>query len=100
MTRLKVDDIKDISKKLIDYDNELLRKTNHGLRGIACHAAGIDEEKLLKTIRQIKIVVVPIKSGIGIITGFSNTVVQIVRHIGFDGFVTSTTDVAGLAEAV
>ncbi|MCP4153399.1 MAG: 3-methylornithyl-N6-L-lysine dehydrogenase PylD, partial [bacterium] len=42
----------------------------------------------------------PIKSGIGIITGFSNTVVQIVRHISFDGFVTSTTDVAGLAEAV
>ncbi len=100
MTRLKYHDIKNIAGQLTDYDNDLLQKTGHTLRGIACHALGIQEEKLQSLWGSVSIGVVPIRSGKGVIHGFSQTVTQIVRHIGFNAFVTSESDVTGIAEAV
>jgi pyrrolysine biosynthesis protein PylD len=100
MTRLKYPDIKDIAGQLADYDNELLSKTGHTLRGIACHALGIREEKILPLVGSVTVGIVPIGSGQGVIPGFSQTIAQIVRHIGFNAFVTSESDVTGIAEAV
>jgi pyrrolysine biosynthesis protein PylD len=100
MTRLKYPDIKGIAGQLADYDNELLQKTGRTLRGIACHALDTDEEKLQSLLDSVLIGVVPIRSGKGVIRGFSQTVAQIVTHIGFNAFVTTDTDVAGIAEAV
>jgi pyrrolysine biosynthesis protein PylD len=100
MTRLKSKNIKDISRQLDTYDNELLHKTGHTLRGIACHALGIEEESLKPLMDSISVGVVPIRSGQGVLEGFCDTVKQIVQHIGFNAFVTQETDVAGIAEAV
>lgn len=100
MTRLKYPDIKNITGQLADYDKELLQKTGRTLRGIACHAVKIKEENLQSQCGSVSIGVVPIRSGKGVIRGFSETVAQIVRHIGFNAFVTSETDVSGIAEAV
>jgi pyrrolysine biosynthesis protein PylD len=100
MTRLKPNDIETISAQLNQYDKELLSKTGHTLRGIACHALGIREEKLRSLCGSVSIGIVPISSGQGVIPGFSQTVAKIVRYIGFNAFVTGDADVAGIAEAV
>ena len=44
--------------------------------------------------------VVPIRSGLGVISGFAETVCGILVHLGFDALVTGHSDVAGFAEAV
>jgi pyrrolysine biosynthesis protein PylD len=101
MTRLAQEDIRDMKSRLEQYDRELVEITGLNLLGIACYANNIDElEKLQPLMDIVKIGVVPIKSGMGIIPGFSDAIMNIVEHIGFDVFVTQGTDVAGIAEAV
>lgn len=100
MTRLKTRDIKDISEQLADYDRELLDRTGHTLRGIACHALDIPEEDFQSLLGNVTIGVVPIRSGEGVIEGFSYAVNDIVKHLGFNVFVTENTDVGGIAGAV
>ncbi|MCP4219978.1 MAG: 3-methylornithyl-N6-L-lysine dehydrogenase PylD [bacterium] len=105
MTRLKVNDIENIAGYLEAYDKQLMTKTGRTLLGIACHAASIGggtiwEEKCLPLTDSTTIGVVPVKSGLGIIGGFSTVVKEILCHIGFNAFVTQKTDVAGTAEAV
>jgi pyrrolysine biosynthesis protein PylD len=99
MTRLKVDDIKDIEKQLRQYDDELLRKTGCTVTGIACHAVGVKEEEIRRILSTTPAAVVPITSGRGVITGFSQTVKAILEFIGVGVFITTQTDVAGTAEA-
>lgn len=99
MTRLKVNDIKEISKQLSHYDEELLRKTGCTLRGIACHAAGVGEEDILPLLTGAQAAVVPISTGKGVIKGFSAAVEAILEHTGMRAFVTGHSDVAGMAEA-
>lgn len=99
MTRLKVNDIKDISKQLQDYDEELLRKTGRTLLGIACHAVGVEEEAIRPCLEGAQAAVVPITSGQGVIKGFSAAVAAILKQIGMPVFVTSHGDVEGTAEA-
>ena len=99
MTRLKTLDIAKISAELNQYDKELLVKTGCNLRGIACRSAGVEEKNAQDLIASVKVGVIPMTCGQGVIRGFADTVQQIVAHIGFNAFVTRHTDVAGLAEA-
>jgi pyrrolysine biosynthesis protein PylD len=100
MTRLKSNDIKNISRQLDTYDDELLQKTGQPLRGIACHALDLPEKALQSVIDSVSLGIVPIGSGQGVLEGFCDTVKHIVQHIGFNAFVTRETDAAGIAEAV
>lgn len=100
MTRLRTEDIKAISAQLKQYDRELIRKTGRTLCGIACHALGLEEEEFHSLAALVPVAVIPVRSGQGVITGFSPTVRDIVAHIGFNAFVTRAADVAGIAEAV
>jgi len=100
MTRLRTGDIKDISGQLADYDRELLDRTGQTLRGIACRALDISEEDFQSLSKNVTVGVVPIRGGEGVIEGFSHTVKDIVKHIGFNVFVTDETDVGGIAGAV
>lgn len=100
MTRLKQEDIFNIPSSLDAFDEELRKKTGHTLREIAFHAAGWDDAKGRDTCSTVKVAVVPVDSGQGILSGFTETVKKIVEHIGFPAFVTQGTDVAGLAEAI
>jgi len=99
MTRLRIDDIVDIPANLEHYDAELMAKAGCTLRGIACQAAGIDEERVQTLSDSVIVAVVPTTCGKGIISGFADTVKEIVNHVGFKAFVTKGTDVVGLAEA-
>lgn len=99
MTRLKTLDIAKISAELDQYDKELLVKTGCNLRGIACRSAGVEEKTAQDLIASVKVGVIPMTCGQGVIRGFADTVQQITAHIGFNAFVTRHADVAGLAEA-
>ena len=99
VTRLQSDDISYIINNLNQYDEELIGKTGRNLRGIAFKAAGINEKRAKALIDSMKIGVVPVTSGKGMISGFSETVKEIANHIGFSAFLTRKMDVAGIAEA-
>ena len=99
MTRLQLDDISSISSRLIAYDEELLVKTGHNLRQIACHAAELKEEDIPGVMSRIRVGVVPIRWGQGLIVGFSDATAGILKHLGFNAFVARQPDISGLAEA-
>ena len=100
MTRLRSTDIKDIGCALHDYDASLLKKTGHPLRGIAIQAAGISERAMEEGLAAHRVAVAPVTTGEGIIEGFAEAVCQILTHLGAEAFVTTGTDVQGLAEAM
>lgn len=98
MTRLSAADIVDISSDLTDYDAELVRKTGYSLTGVACRAAGISESKIRKILPELSIGVIPVTGGQGIISGFCDTLANIISHMGGRAFVTQAPDVAGMAQ--
>ncbi|MGN0593293.1 MAG: 3-methylornithyl-N6-L-lysine dehydrogenase PylD [Ruminococcus sp.] len=77
-----------------EYDAQFQKQTGMTMAQTACHALHIPEQYPVK-----KTAVVPVTSGLGIISRFSESVCAILQHIGADVFVTEKTDVAGLQEA-
>jgi len=100
MTRLQSTDISEIGIRLDAYDQELLAKTGHTLRGLACYAVGLNEEDIVDRLPDVLIGVVPIRWGKGVIDGFSETTSDILKHLGFHSFVTANSNVSGLADAL
>jgi pyrrolysine biosynthesis protein PylD len=101
MTRLTTSDIDAVAAELDHYDRYLRSATGQSLLNIGAAAAGIPNTAALrKLVPTIKMAVVPIRSGLGIISGFAGAVGAICKHLGFDVSVTANTDVAGFAEAV
>lgn len=100
MTRLQSGDIAEISARLDAYDEELFAKTGRTLRGLACYAVGLNEEEITAGLANILIGVVPIRWGKGVIDGFSETTRDILKHLGFQTFITNKSNVSGLAEAL
>ena len=98
MTRLREDDIEKIPGNLEDYDARLERMTGASLRQIACYASSVDEDLIMDVSDRVRIAVVPVTSGLGVIRGFSDTVAAIVSHLGFKTFVTESCDEAGISE--
>ncbi len=99
MTRLITEDIADIAGGLDEYESRLVAGTGCTLLGLACRAVGVDESKLREIAGDVRAGVTPISWGGGIIPGFSEALKSIAAFMGFDAFVTSAPDVAGLAEA-
>jgi len=99
VTRLVSDDVKSIPAELGDYDSELTAKTGCSLRGVACLAAGVQEEEIKDYLKNALIGVIPITAGEGVIAGFCDAVAGIVAHMGCKSFITQAADVAGLTEA-
>lgn len=100
MTRLQSADIAGVSARLNDYDEELLAKTGRTLRGLACYAVGLSEEDITAAMANVRIGVVPVGWGKGVIGGFSETTRDILKHLGFQAFITKDANVSGLAEAL
>ncbi len=99
MTRLTTADIADIGLAIARYDRRLRTSTGRTLAGIACHAAGLSEESFISLRRGVRVSVVPLTCGQGIIGGFGAAVAAIAGHLGFECRVTQATDAGGLAEA-
>ena len=101
MTRLTTDDIETIQFQLNRYDRHLVSVTGRTLLGIGAWASGFgDVAHLQQVAPTIKMAVVPFRSGLGVISGFAETVCGILVHLGFDAVVTGRSDVAGIADAV
>ncbi len=101
MTRLTSDDIEGISGHLIEYDRDLASVTGLTLLGIGAVASGLEDCSLLRHVAPtIKMAVVPVRSGLGVIPGFAETVCSILVHLGFAATVTAHPDVAGFDDAL
>ncbi len=98
MTRLREEDLEPIARQILGYDARLKQKTGASLRQIASRAAGLDEGMILELLDRICIAAVPVTTGLGVIGGFSEAVVSIVSHLGFEAFVTESGDLAGITE--
>lgn len=94
MTRLAKKDIDLMDKDLHRVDRLLQEATGKSLLEVGAFAVG--KELPLKPIR---IAVIPITTGLGIIEGFSEKVKDILVYLGADAFVTEKTDISGLQEA-
>lgn len=94
MTRLVEEDISTLIVNLKVYDGTLKQQTGMALMDIAMHAVGRK-----KPFRCLKVAVIPVTSGLGIIDGFSDTVCGILRYCGINAYVTESTDVGGIQEA-
>ena len=82
------------------YDEELLAKIGRTLRGLACYAVGLSEDKIAAGMAHVRIGVVPIGWGQGVIGGFSEATRDILQHLGFQTIITHDSNVSGLAEAL
>lgn len=100
MTRLAASDIARIADTLSEYEADLRIKTGHGLKGLACNAAGVAEKKLNAVLPRVRARVVPVTWGEGLITGFAAAVASILNRIGLAATVTKAANTAGIAEAV
>lgn len=98
MTRLKSADIEHLPTELGAYHDRLRQNVGMSLGELACRAAGVSPEAG-KPIGNIRVAAVPVTSGEGVITHFSQTNVAIAQSLGFTAEVTEHTDIAGIAEA-
>ena len=96
MTRLRTTDIENVGKRLPEHDKYLQSVVGLSLAAVACKAAACTFEvnNLSATF-----CVVPISAGKGVIPGFSETVCDILLHIGFEATVSPVSDSKGLAYA-
>ena len=99
MTRLQTSDLANITAQLQAYNEELISKTGHTLRQIACHAVGLNEREAIKSMATLSVGVVPIGWGQGVIEGFCDATAGILRYLEFRAFVAEKSDLLGLAEA-
>ena len=98
MTRLTPDLIEGVPDDKIDLDSRLLKMTGKTVKGLAMEAAGLKDGEI--DLTKFRVAVVPITSGLGVISGFSASVDAIVRRLGMQSYVTAGTDVNGFAQAV
>lgn len=96
MTRLVTDQIIGIPEKMQSYDSELLAKTGCTLSQLAAETAGLNGSQ---NVPDCSVAVIPVNSGQGTITGFSEAVCAIAAHLGFQAYITGFSDVGGLVEA-
>jgi len=98
MTRLTNDLVRDIISSLDKADKMLTSITGMNLLELSYDAVDVRKDEM--SLNDLKVGVVPITSGLGIITQFSESVAEIIKMLGMDAFVTSTYDVTGFAEAI
>jgi pyrrolysine biosynthesis protein PylD len=99
MTRLTPPDLAGIPAGLEAYDTELAARTGCTLRELACRAAGVGERRLAELQPGVRVAVVPLDCGQGVLPGFTEAVRAIAVHLGFEARITAAPDAAGLAEA-
>ncbi|MDR3288319.1 MAG: 3-methylornithyl-N6-L-lysine dehydrogenase PylD [Peptococcaceae bacterium] len=94
MSRLETGDIAHIRTSLAAYDELFQRQTGKSMLAAAewAYAKPVETQKL-------KAAVVPVTSGQGVISAFSESVCEILRFAGCRAWVTGGTDVGGLKEA-
>ena len=97
MDRLTNDDIRLIPDSIKEYDIDFKAKIGKSLIELAKYL--VDNQEIDQEIIRSKVAVIPVTAGLGVIEGFADAVVAILKYIGMDAFITQNADVAGFAEA-
>lgn len=96
MTRLTRNHLMGID--LYQYDQKLQEKTGKNLVQLAWEFSGLSRP--FAELQGEKVAVVPVTAGKGVISGFTEAVSSILRHLGLNAVVTVNTDIAGIGEAL
>lgn len=99
MTRLTTEWIAGMEDTAADWNNMLQRRVGMGYMELACRVSGNSMEVMKAAASDYLVAVVPITSGLGTISAFSESVAAIVRAMGFKTIVTKAADVDGIYEA-
>lgn len=99
MTRLITEWISDIEETIQSKEVQLKAKTGLDYTALAAKVGGCSAQDIARAAQTVKIGVVPITSGQGVIGSFSQSVAAIVGVMGFQSFVTEKSDVDGIYEA-
>lgn len=99
MTRLITEWIKDIQDHAKEKEAVLKEKTGLNYIGLAAKTSGWSVADLERASLQIKVGVVPVTSGKGVISSFSESVAAVITAMGFQSFLTQGADVNGIHEA-
>ena len=97
MTRLTTDDVQELSDSLGEFETGLREVTGLGLRELAMNT--VAHPSMCVPLYGVRVGVVPVASGEGVIGGFCDCVVAILRHLGCDAWTTAQPDVRGIQEA-
>lgn len=99
MTRLASEWIYDIEEKASGWNEELKTKIGLDFIDLAAKFSGRSRAQIVKASEEYSVAVIPVTSGLGTISSFSESVAAIVRVMGFNTIVTENTDVNGIYEA-
>ncbi len=97
MTRLTTEDVKALTGRLGEFEAGLRDITGLGLRELAMST--VAHPPVCVPLYGARVAAVPVTSGEGVIGGFGDCVVAILRHLGCDAWVTEQPDVRGIQEA-
>ncbi len=99
MTRLITQWVDDIKNRAKEKEAQLKGITGLDYITLAAKASGWSVTDMERAAQQIRIGVVPVTSGQGIIGSFSEAVAAVTSAMGFRSFVTECFDVCGIFEA-
>jgi 3-methylornithyl-N6-L-lysine dehydrogenase len=97
VTRLTTEDVEALTDRLGEFEAGLRGITGLGLRELAMST--VAHPPVCVPLYGARVAAVPVTSGEGVIGGFSDCVVAILRHLGCDAWVTAQPDVRGIQEA-
>jgi pyrrolysine biosynthesis protein PylD len=98
VTRLTEQDVRSLTERLAAFEDGLREVAGIGLRELAM--ATVADPPVCVPLHGTRIAAVPITSGQGVISGFTDCVATILRHIDCDAWVTQQPDVRGIQEAM
>lgn len=100
MTRLRTEWITYMLDGMEEYNRQLRLKTGMDLSELVMNTFSIAPEVYQMLQAELRVAVVPITQGEGIIGSFSQSVAAIIQSMGFAADVTDHTDVDGIYDAV
>jgi len=97
VTRLTAEEVTTLADRLGEFEAGLREITGLGLRELAMRT--VAHPPVCVPLYGARVAAVPVTSGEGVIRGFSDCVVAILRHLGCDAWVTAQPDLRGVQEA-
>jgi 3-methylornithyl-N6-L-lysine dehydrogenase len=98
VTRLTETDVSALTCELIAVEDRLREATGLGLRDLALKT--VTDGSRCVQLHGARVASVPISTGEGVISGFSECVVATLLHLGCDAWTTAQPDVRGMQAAV
>ena len=99
MTRLEENWISNMANEMTAAELDLKNKTGLNYRQLAAKAAGIEDADFDELTKSLKVAVVTITTGLGVIGSFAGSVKGILESMKINTFVTENSDVDGIFEA-